>query len=330
MTTDLINDYSQEKECIYKNEHYLVRDNGAVLRLPKENSKSRPNDNKWTFGKPGDKKYLYISGVQVHRIVATAFYGQADVSMVVDHIDTNKQNNRADNLRWITKEENITKNPETVKKIEYRTGLTLEELKKDNFKALHKLNKSQNTSWMRPTSKEEADNLRKHQKIWREYENLNDTKENKDKNFKKIKGNMGEWVFKQEPKPTYIQSLTINAGQRDWQNPCEFLCCPQKIGTNPLEEYKQNLKQGEIFSKNQYNQNIVDFVDYSKNKKSLIVKTYTKNGVKNFFICQISFENGIFIHTSLGSFFSKERQEKYFCKYTGKEWNGGDTIDDYC
>lgn len=323
MVTDIFSDYKEEKECDFKDEHYSVRDNGAILRHPKNPDKPRQNDNVWMFGKPGDKGYLYISGVQAHRIVATAFHGVPQNSnMIVDHIDTNKQNNRPDNLRWITREENIINNPETLKKIMYRTGLSLDELKKDNWAALHKLNyKNQDTSWMHPTTKEEADNLRKHQLMWRNVENL-----------RSPKGNMGEWVFKTEPRPTYIVSLTPNAGQREWNTPCEFPCCPSVIGNNPLEEYKSNMEIGKVFSKNKYISSILDVVDYSKNKKSLIVKTHSENndGVKGLYLCQISFENGIFIHTNLGSFFTEEGHEKYFCQYTGKEWTGGDVLDDYC
>ncbi len=46
------NDFKREKVCIYKNETYSVRDNGAVLRHPRENGRVRPTDNQWTFGKP--------------------------------------------------------------------------------------------------------------------------------------------------------------------------------------------------------------------------------------------------------------------------------------
>ena len=105
-----INDFHIEKECLYQGEHYCVRDNGAVLRYPKDKTKPRLLDNKWTFGKNGNHGYLYIASKGVHRIVATAFHGEnLSKEYIVDHIDTNKQNNRPENLRWITKEENIIK-----------------------------------------------------------------------------------------------------------------------------------------------------------------------------------------------------------------------------
>lgn len=51
---------------------------------------------------------LHIDKVQlpvyVHRLVCEAFHGISDLT--VDHIDCNKLNNRADNLRWISIEHN--------------------------------------------------------------------------------------------------------------------------------------------------------------------------------------------------------------------------------
>ena len=40
-----IDDYKVEKSCVFKDEEYLVRDNGAVLRKTKTQGKSRQLDN---------------------------------------------------------------------------------------------------------------------------------------------------------------------------------------------------------------------------------------------------------------------------------------------
>ena len=100
-------DYTEERECDYKGEHYSVRDNGAIMRHYK--GRKRPSDNIWTFGRKDDSTgYMIFSGERVHRIVATAFHGEAPSEQhVVDHIDTNRCNNRPENLRWLTKLENI-------------------------------------------------------------------------------------------------------------------------------------------------------------------------------------------------------------------------------
>ena len=55
---NLLDSYSEVRECDYKDEHYSVRDNGAVMRHPKPGKKARPNDNEWTFGTRDEKTYI--------------------------------------------------------------------------------------------------------------------------------------------------------------------------------------------------------------------------------------------------------------------------------
>lgn len=162
----MINDYKKVKECVYKGEHYSVRDNGAVLRYPKEGQKPRKLDGKWTFGRKSiHNGYMHIGSSRVHIIVATAFYGARDSKVyVVDHIDTNRCNNRVDNLRWFTRLENAINNEITKYKIISICGSI--EVFIENPSILHErmgLFGEPSLEWMRTVTREEA---------FKAYENL--------------------------------------------------------------------------------------------------------------------------------------------------------------
>lgn len=60
-------------------------------------------------------KYMYASGMAVHRLVATAFVPNPEHKQYVDHIDGNRLNNDASNLRWVNAAEN-SHNPITKKR----------------------------------------------------------------------------------------------------------------------------------------------------------------------------------------------------------------------
>lgn len=66
----------------------------------------------------GNKKY-------VHRLVAEAFVPNPYNLEEVDHIDTNGLNNNADNLRWVTRSENMA-NLLTQEHVKKNTGYYLE------------------------------------------------------------------------------------------------------------------------------------------------------------------------------------------------------------
>ena len=154
----LLEEYSDVRECDYKGEHYSVRDNGAVMRHPRPGKKPRPSDNVWTFGTRDDKTaYMKFGTHRVHIIVAIAFLGERDSKIyVVDHIDTNRCNNRIENLRWLTRLENVLNNPLTRKRIEWLCGGDIQKFI-DNPACLRTDDpKAQDLSWMRTVSAEEA------------------------------------------------------------------------------------------------------------------------------------------------------------------------------
>ena len=344
---DTDEDYNEEKQCIYKDETYLVRDNGAVLRLPKSPNKVRPLDNKWTFGSQGDKGYSYIAGVQVHRIVATAFHGEAPSSQhIVDHIDTNRQNNRPENLHWVTKLENVLNNPITRKRVIAICGSIEAFLKNPSLLGESALDK--NFSWMRRVTAEEAKVSRERLEEWAKsdtpssggilgqwiYENRAFTSKQNGKNLPNEYCN--DYIEKNYTEPEFIDSLTTGAKQKydGWKTPTEFPCVPQDGEEKTLDNYLKKLKSGSVFSKNQYMESIIDKAAFiNKDRNALIVKTYSssetnvKPGGCN---SKITLENGYFIHESLGSYFDPDGAEKYFRLAIGEEWTGGDVFDDFC
>jgi len=191
----MINDFEKEIECSYKGETYSVRDNGAVLRHPRIVSKPRPTDNIWTFGKYNVKTgYAEIAGERVHRIVATAFHGAAPSPQhVVDHIDTNRRNNRPENLRWITKLENILLNPITAKKIIFLCG-SIEEFLRDPSK-LRQNGIDRDFEWMRAVSKEEAAISLERMLSWAKSDKPS------------LGGSLGEWVYRRGLPKTIAEPL---------------------------------------------------------------------------------------------------------------------------
>ncbi|MGH8436693.1 MAG: HNH endonuclease signature motif containing protein, partial [Pseudomonas sp.] len=127
----MLDQYERQVEVQYQGEKYLVRDNGAICRTSRSGHPKRKLDDDWTFGRPSASKgYMLCGSHVVHRIVALAFHEQPSKQHVVDHIDTNRRNNRADNLRWVTRLENLLLNPITLARIVRAYG-TLDAFFKD-------------------------------------------------------------------------------------------------------------------------------------------------------------------------------------------------------
>ena len=296
-TPKLIDIFEETKQCVYKGETYMVRDNGAIMRCNKLGCKKRPKDNVWTFGNKSDKGYMRFIKEFVHRIVATAFLGlppSDDNEYVVDHIDTNRCNNRPENLRWVTKLENMLNNEITLRKIIDCCGSVEAFIDNpsmlNNYTHLHP-----GFDWMRTVSKEQAQNAYNNLKNW-----AKDTRKSIHFSNNKFSDNLFE------PLPTQkiiSDSLTENALQRKWPEPMQFSMCPNRKG---LANYDKQLKNDDIFAKSDnYVYTIINkkydgdrqviylILNSNCESKSYVVAMITSNA-QNKFLHEILSEYAIF------------------------------------
>lgn len=302
----LIDIFEKEITCEYKGNIYSVRDNGAIMRHSQVGKKPRPLDNVWTFGTINiHKGYTMISSEPVHRIVATAFLGEAPTKgHVVDHIDTNRQNNRPSNLRWVTRLENIVLNDITRKKLELLCGCPIEEILSD-ISILRDKPLTPQFDWMRAVSKEEA---------------------------KESLATWKKWVTDVSERRKRDKVVTQHFKYRTGPNAMTYPLEP--TGDNKtLEEYCNNLKVNKVFCYKDFGYGIVTYkiLEYYFNKdtKVLTVATNTAGGIKSLYLTSIELEGNLFVYDTR-SFFSPDGLEKYMTIAKGEEWTGGDVFDDYC
>ena len=384
--------FEEECECEYKGEHYSVRDNGAIMRHPI--GKKRPLDGRWTFGEKDNKNgYMVFRGERVHRIVATAFHGPAPSEQhVVDHIDTNRSNNRPENLRWLTRLENILLNENTLNKVIYICGSLEAFLENPQLLFGHELEDT-NFTWMRTVTPEEAKATR---------ENMTKLA-TRPQDVPSKGAHVGDWIFKlqknewqhdfskrdvynipskqserlvepltvkdlkftgampyetwdvnkewgsyksqtleedletenedvEDEQPTMDCYKTNNelAVQQGWQPHTQpaFPCCPHEVSDNPLQEYDTKLTDGAVFVTATYGSSTV--YKHIVSNDQLLVITKIPNGVKNFGLTRITWDGTVFIHESMGTFFEENGALAAFTRAQGLEWNGTESIDDYC
>lgn len=361
-----IDDYIEERECVYKDETYSARDNGAILRHQREGMRKRKLDEVWSFGIPNMVTgYMDFCGERVHRIVATAFHGPAPTEQhVVDHIDTNRQNNRPENLRWLTKLENILNNEITRKKVELICG-SIEAFLENPSLLYGYETEDKNFSWMRNVTKEEAENCLKN---WNNWVKLSSPSSN----YKQEKGKVGDWIFSNTPKPNmprpvipsnkdqevpvlqgqiedsnsvtidtnewinqtfgkdnkevlqeeddWFESLTPSAKQ-SWWTKTEFPCCPLEVTVDGLERYKENLKEGSIFSKNSYATYYVMDSKVVKEKNMLAILSTNNEGevFGAYSLAIVKIEKEKFCHISLKRYGDKEAASHFYKLIIGEE-----------
>lgn len=305
----LLEEYKEEREIEYRGEKYLVRDNGAIMRLPKTDGTKRRLDNKWSFGTLNkDSGYLYFSSEPVHRIVACAFiYNNDKTNLVVDHIDTNKQNNRASNLRWVTRLENLVLNEITRTKVELLCHMSIEEILKD-MSVLQKIKLPQNLEWMGQVTKEEA---------------------------VRALENWGKWVSEKQvliQKGAFPERIIKSMYNPRQENLGVYPLEPTGINLD-LKDYFNKLQKDLVFYEKRYSNNcyqykITDFA-YNKKENYIAVATSSEGGIKSLFVTYIRRINDKFEYETR-SFFLEDAVNKYMTLARNEKWSGGEVFDDYC
>ncbi len=323
---DMINEYTRETTCEYKGEVYSVRDNGAVMRHLREGKKARKLDNVWTFGtKDKNNGYMMVNQHRVHIIVAKAFIpGNEDGKMVVDHIDTNRCNNRVENLRWLTRLENVLLNEATLKRVTYLCGGDIRKFI-DNPSCLRDLTgDNQDIMWMRTVSAEEAKLAWERISAWAKRPSSTYKMRNKRENIEnfehwlnayEIKEERQEKSFIPEPNEEYIkpdntwkeretfsskksESLTKGALQTNFYEKLYFPLCPDSSADVNLDEYAKRLEEGKVIARSENGKEyIIDSIGWSWEWDYIQVEIKTQDKLGISFCIHISIEEGKYVHS---------------------------------
>jgi hypothetical protein len=317
----LIDQFDQELEVEYRGEQYRVRDNGAVCRRHKSDKRKRLLDGVWTFGSPNASTgYMDIASEVVHRIIAVAFHGeQPSKKHIVDHIDTNRRNNRVENLRWITRLDNILLNPITLRRIILAYG-SLDEFFKNPGAPINSA-ATKNFAWMKAVSKEEAQESRNRLLRWAASGQIPKA------------GALGEWIYRAKY-PTElvvdhvpdVESQTANAIQRNWKTPTKFERCPEECSFEALSEYSDRLKFGTVFASNSFGESRIVVAEESDGILSVVCNLH-ENPIKEWALTKVTVENGKFVHESVRTYFSLQGALKEHCNLLCIPF--AESIDDY-
>ena len=182
-----------------------------------------------------------------------------------------------------------------------------------------------NFEWMRTVTQEESDNTIRNLIHW--------AKEGKIPKG----GQLDEWIFSHYGQlieadiyqNTLTESINKNAIQKNWKTTCEFSKCPTETEDCSLLKYLERLAKGTSFSINKYGESLVIDFELSEDLKRLFVLT-SSDGPKPFALAKIYTENDKYVHENLGAFLTLNGAQKQFTLALGREWNGENSIDDFC
>lgn len=108
---------------VYNSNYYISNFGRVYNSRSKLITLSPEGKGKYARVKINGKKY------RVHRLVASIFIPNPDNKPYVDHIDGDRYNNRADNLRWVTSLENNRHLSETTQNFRNLTESEKQEIK---------------------------------------------------------------------------------------------------------------------------------------------------------------------------------------------------------
>jgi hypothetical protein len=139
------------------------------------------------------------------------------------------------------------------------------------------------------------------------------------------KSSFGERVYKPLQKwevglgrePGLELALTLWCAQYMWGADAYFPCCPHEFGTDPLDDYFQNLKFGAVLAYSDHDDicfklTVLESVILKK-KSSILVMSKRADGKWSIVGIKLDEKSRHFIHFLLGSYSSKGEADKAFC-----------------
>lgn len=126
----------------------------------------------------------------------------------------------------------------------------------------------------------------------------------------------------------WFESLTPSAKQ-SWWTKTEFPCCPSEVTVDGLERYQENLKEGNVFSRNSYATYYVLDGKIVKEKDMLAILSTNNEGevFGAYSLAIVKIEKEKYCHISLKRYGDKESATHFYRLIIGEEeWTEEDEI----